>query len=126
MADKMKRFTSWSAKYNTERIKSTLDAMRPDMEARYKAAMVSLLAVDTKIKQVLNSAEVSTILYVPYLSFGRQLWKLSRQQDISGESLQMAATVLREKWRARGLDPDVLLAVQKGVFAIQESEEKKG
>jgi hypothetical protein len=92
------------------------------MEARYKAAMASLLAVDIKIKQVLNAEEVSTILYVPYLSFGRQLWKLSRQQDISGESLQMAATVLREKWRARGLDPDVLLAVQKGVFAIQESE----
>jgi hypothetical protein len=29
-----------------------------------------------------------------YLSFGRQLWKLWRQQDISGESLQMAATVV--------------------------------
>jgi hypothetical protein len=122
VSDKLRRFSSWKAKYNTERIKATLDDMRPDMERRYIEAMTRLLIVDTKVKQALNSEEVSTILYVPYLSFGRQLWKLSRQQDISGESLQMAATVLREKWRARGLDADVLLAVQKNVFAIQESE----
>jgi hypothetical protein len=30
MPDKMKRFTSWKVKYNTERIKATLDAMRPE------------------------------------------------------------------------------------------------
>ena len=122
MSDKMKRFTSWNVKYNTERIKATLDAMRPDMQARYQAAMVSMMAIDTKVKQTLNVHAVSTILYVPYLSFGRQIWKLSRQQDISGESLQLAARVLRDKWRARGLDPDILLDVQKNVFSVQEGE----
>lgn len=122
MPDKMKRFTSWNVKYNTERIKATLDAMRPDMQARYQAAMTAMLAIDTKVKQVLNTNSVSTILYVPYLSFGRQIWKLSRQQDISGESLQLAAKVLRDKWKARGLDQDVLLAVQKEVFSVQEGE----
>jgi hypothetical protein len=122
MSDKMKRFTSWNVKYNTERIKATLDAMRPDMQARYQAAMVSMMAIDTKVKQTLNVHAVSTILYVPYLSFGRQIWKLSRQQDISGESLQLAAKVLRDKWRARGLDADILLDVQKNVFSVQEGE----
>jgi hypothetical protein len=121
MADKMKRFTSWNVKYNTEWVKARLDALRPDMQARYQAAMTVMLAIDTKVKQVLNMQGVSTILYVPYLSFGRQLYKLSRQQDIAGESLELAAQVLREKWRARGLDPDVLLAVQKGVFSVQEA-----
>ena len=120
MPDKMKRFTSWKVKYNTERIKATLDEMRPDMQARYQAAMVSMLAIDTKVKQTLNVHAVSTIQYVPYLSFGRQIWKLSRQQDISGESLQLAARVLRDKWRARGLDADILLDVQKNVFSVQE------
>jgi hypothetical protein len=122
VSDKMKRFTSWSVKYNTERIKATLDAMRPDMQARYQAAMAAMLAIDTKVKQTLNVHAVSTILYVPYLSFGRQIWKLSRQQDISGESLQLAARVMRDKWKARGLDEDVLLAVQTGVFSVKEEE----
>ena len=47
---------------------------------------------------------------------------LSRQQDISGESLQLAARVLRDKWKARGLDMDILLDVQKNVFSVQEGE----
>ena len=122
MSDKMKRFTSWNVKYNTERIKATLDAMRPDMQARYQAAMVAMMAIDMKVKQTLNVHAVSTILYVPYLSFGRQIWKLSRQQDISGESLQLAARVLRDKWHARGLDADILLDVQKNVFSVQEEQ----
>jgi hypothetical protein len=119
MPDKMKRFTSWNAKYNTERIKATLDAMRPDMQARYQAAMTAMFANDMKVKQVLNGKSVSTILYVPYLSFGRQLWKLSREQDIAGDSLQLAAEALRLKWKARGLDEDVLLAVQREVCSVQ-------
>ena len=67
MPDKMKRFTSWNVKYDTQRIKDTIDAMRPDMQARYQAAMARMLVVDTKVKQVLNVNKVSTILYVPYL-----------------------------------------------------------
>ena len=119
MPDKMKRFTSWNAKYNTERIKATIDAMRPEMQSRYQAAMTEMLANDTKVKQILNGQGVSTILYVPYLSFGRQLWKYSREQDIDGHSLQLAAEVLRNKWKARGLDEDVLLAIQREVCSVQ-------
>lgn len=119
MPDKMKRFTSWSAKYNTERIKATLDDMRNDMQARYKAAITEMLAIDTRVKQVLNGKGVSAILYVPYLSFGRQLWKLSREQEIAGDSLQLAAEVLRNKWKARGLVEDVLPAIQQEVCGVQ-------
>ena len=122
MPDKMRRFTSWNVKYDTQRIKDTIDAMRPDMHARYQAAMARMLVVDTKVKQVLNVNKVSTILYVPYLSFARQIWKLSREQDIAGDSLQLAARVLRDKWHARNLDADVLVEVQKAVFSVQEDK----
>ena len=53
-------------------------------------------------------------------SFGRQLYKLSRQQHISGESFAMAAQVLLDKWAARGCDPKVLATVRKDVFDIGE------
>jgi hypothetical protein len=81
--------------------------------------MTAMLANDTKVKQVLNGKSVSTILYVPYLSFGRQLWKYTREQDIDGHSLQLAAEVLRNKWKARGLDEEVLLAIQREVCSVQ-------
>ncbi len=119
MPDKLRRFTSWNAKYNTDRIKATLDSMRPDMQARYQASMEAVMVNDTMVRQVLNGKGVSTILYVPYLSFGRQLWKLSREQNIAGDSLQLAAQALRLKWKARGLDEDVLLAVQQQICSVQ-------
>ena len=55
---------------------------------------------------------------VPYLNFGRQLYKLSRQQGISGESFAMAAQVLLDKWAARGCDPKVLAKIRTDVFDI--------
>jgi len=119
MSDPTKRVASWLAKYNTDRIKATLDDLRPEMVKRYEARVAELYAVETKTKEVLNASEVQTILYVPYINYARQLYKLSRQQNISGESLKMAAQVLLDKWRARGLDPKVLAAIRQEVFAIE-------
>ena len=55
---------------------------------------------------------------MPYLSYGRQLYKLSRQREISGESLKMANKVLHGKWHNRGLSESVLAAIAKDVYDI--------
>jgi len=57
---------------------------------------------------------------VPYLNFGRQLYKLTTQRQIAGDSAAIEAQVLLEKWAKRGLDPDVLAAVRTQVFNIGE------
>jgi hypothetical protein len=57
-------------------------------------------------------------------SFGRQLWKLSLEQDIAWDSLQLAAEALRLKWKARGLNEDVLLAVQREVCSVQPEPQR--
>ena len=120
MTDPAKRAARWKAKYNTERIKGTLDDLKEDMAARYEAAVADLVAMELKVKEVLNQCGVSTAMYVPYLNFGRQLYKLSRQQHISGESYAMAAKVLLDKWHARGCDADVLAKVRSKVFDVGE------
>ena len=61
-----------------------------------------------------------TIYYVPYLNYARQLYKLSRQQGISGESFALGAQVLLDKWSARGLDSAVLARIRTEVFDIVE------
>ena len=118
MSDPNQRLTAWQIKTDTGKVKEILDTMRPDMLKHYEAAVASLCEMETKARQTLNAAGVHTIMYVPYLSYARQLYKLSRQQGISGESFALGAQVLLDKWAARGLNPTVLATIRTEVFDI--------
>ena len=120
MSDSLRRVSRWQAKCTPERTKATLDSIRADMTARYEAATALLSAMETEVKQTLNAKGVNTINYVPYLSFARQLFKLSNRKNISGESMAIEAKVLVDKWAARGLNHDVLVAIRFENFSIDE------
>ncbi len=89
MTNPNQRLTLWTMKTDAGRAKQILDDLRPEMLKHYEAAVASLCEMETKARQTLNAAGVHTIMYVPYLSYARQLYKLSRQQGISGESFAM-------------------------------------
>jgi len=116
MTDPNQRRMNWQIKTDTTRVKQILDDRRPDMLKRYEAAVASLCEMEVKARQTLNAAGVHTIFYVAYLSYARQLYKLSRQQGISGESFVLQAQVLLEKWTNRGLDAGVLGRIRTEVF----------
>jgi hypothetical protein len=120
MTDPKKSADRWKAKYNIKRVGETLNDLREDMAARYEAAISQVYVMEAKVREVINACGVSTSQYVPYLNFGRQLYKLklSRQQSVSGESFAMAAQVLLDKWAARGCDPKVLAKIRTDVFDI--------
>jgi len=118
MSDPTKRTERWMSKYNVERVKDTLNDLKPEMARRYADAMVGLCQMEGKVKEVINARGVSTSQYVPYLNFGRQLYKTTRQRGITGESFAMAAQVLLDKWAARGCDPEVLAQIRTDVFNI--------
>jgi len=117
MSDVTRRIERWQKKYSPAQAKATLDLLQDSMRQRYEAATVAMTAMEIKTKEVLNTRGVHTTNYVPYLSYARQLWKLTRQQFITGESFKMASEVLLQKWAARGQDPDVLAAIRKDVFS---------
>ena len=118
MSDPNQRLMNWQVKTDTGKVKAILDDLRPDMLKHYEAAVASLCEMETKARQTLNAAGVHTIMYVPYLSYARQLYKLSRQQGISGESFALGAQVLLDKWSARGLDSTVLARIRTEVFDV--------
>jgi len=120
MIDPNQRLMNWQIKTDTGKVKQILDDRRPDMLKRYEAAVANLCEMEVKARQTLNAAGVHTIFYVAYLNYARQLYKLSRQKGISGESFAMAAQVLLDKWQARGLNPNVLAAIRTEVFDIGE------
>jgi len=111
---------NWQIKTDTGKVKQILDDRRPDMFKSHEAAVANLCEMEVKARQTLNAAGVHTIFYVAYLNYARQLYKLSRQKGISGESFAMAAQVLLDKWQARGLNPNVLAAIRTEVFDIGE------
>jgi hypothetical protein len=118
MSDQNQRLMNWQIKTDTGRMKETLDTLRPNMLKHYEAAVASLCEMETKARQTLNTAGVHTIMYVPYLNYARQLYKLSRQQSISGESFALGAQVLLDKWANRGLDSAVLARIRSEVFDV--------
>jgi len=115
--DPTKRIAKWNAKFNTERIKGVLDDLRPSMAASVQAVFPLLVSMETQVKQVLDGQGVATIDYPFYLSFGREVWRLLRQ-EVSGESLKQEVAVLVAKWAARGLELPVLQAVRDDVFNV--------
>jgi len=122
MSDPTRRAQKWDAKFNTARVKETLDAMREQMKQRYEAAMAQMWVYEEKTREILNLSGIHTSNYVSYLNYSRQLYKLSRQRHVSGESFAMAAKVLKDKWAARELRPEVLDTIRTQVFDIKEPE----
>jgi len=116
--DPTKRIAKWDTKYDTTRIKATLDAMRPSMFAHVQAQFVSLASMENQVKQTLDASGVSVIQYPFYLCFGREMWHMTHQNEMSGESAAQAAAVQIAKWVARGLNQAVLQAIRTDVFNV--------
>ena len=112
-----KRIAKWDAKFNTERVKATLDDLRPDMLAAVNSVFPLLATMEAEVKQVLDGEGISVILYPFYLNFGRELWSRIRK-GMEGESLAIEAATLIAKWVARGLTQSVLQAIRTDVFNV--------
>jgi len=115
--DPLKRVGKWDAKFKTDRVKAALDDMRPDMFARVQSTFPDIVAMEGQVKQVVDGLGVSMIQIPFYLSFGREIWSLQRN-DVSGETLAIEADVLIQKWVARGLTQAVLEAIRTQVFNV--------
>jgi hypothetical protein len=120
MKDITRRVHRWRKKFTPDKQRATIADIYDDMAQRYEAAMTAVCIMEEKVKQTLDAQGVHTPFYVPYLDFARQLFKLSRQQAISGDSLALAAKVLLDKWVARGADASVLAAIRSEVFNVSE------
>ncbi len=115
--DPTKRIAKWNAKYNLDRVTGTLTDLRPSMYASVQAVFPLITAMELQVKQVLDQEGVSIAQYAYYLSFGRELWRLTRM-DLSGESAAREAAVLIGKWVARGFSQSVLETIRTQVFNI--------
>jgi len=111
------RNQKYDAKYSAANLTRDLTAQLANMTLRMVAVTPQLVAKETAVKQVLDTAGVPTIAYPYYLCFGRELFALERR-EISGESLAIEAATLLAKWVARGLTQSVLQSIRTDVFSV--------
>ncbi len=115
--DPVKRIENWDTKYNLERINAILTEKRPKMLEHVGEVFVSLAAMESQVKQVLDMAGASMIQFPFYLCFGREMWHLTRK-EVSGDALAEEAAVLIAKWVGRGLTQATLETIRSQVFSI--------
>jgi hypothetical protein len=116
--DPTKRIANWDIGFDTARIKTVLDLKRPKMFEHVQAQTVSIVSMETQVKQTCDASGVTVIQYPFYLDFGRELWHMTHEREMSGESAAKEAAVQIAKWVARGLTQSVLQAIRSEVFNI--------
>ena len=116
--DPTKRIANWDIGYNTARIKEVLDLKRPKMFEHVQSQFVSLGSMESQVKQMLDSEGVSVITYPYYLNYGRELWHITHETEMSGESAAKEAATLAQKWVGRNLTLSVLELIRTQVFNI--------
>ncbi len=116
--DPTKRIANWDIGFDTARIKGVLDLKRPKMFEHVQSQFVSIGSMELQVKQVCDASGVSVIQYPFYLDFGREMWHITHETEMSGESAAQEAAVLIAKWTARGLTQAVLQAVRTDVFNV--------
>ena len=113
------RKSAYDAKVDPATLLSDLEAAETQMKAEFTAVVPTITAMELQVKQVCDGAGVPTIQIPFYLCFGRELWKLGRQ-NISGETAAINAAMQLAKWVGRGLTGAVLQAIRTDVFNIAE------
>lgn len=116
--DIVRRLDRWKLKADPERVIELLRELKDDMTHRQEYEQVLLYRAELKARQVLDSAEVPTMLYIYYLNFAREIH--NRSKRYSGASLRREVDVLLEKWVARTLDRAVLGRIRDEAFSVAE------
>jgi hypothetical protein len=115
--DAVQRMESYVLKLNPERVKQDLEKRQNGMLNRQREAIVALTDIEAKVKAVLASEDIPTILYVYYYDFARETFRLQRRLG-GGNGLSKEVTLLIYKWKERTLQQRVLERIRDEVFSI--------
>lgn len=116
------RYKKWALRFSpaSQSLSPAMERLMLDpdqvMPAFTRTCFDAIYTMEGLVRGVLDLAGVSVILYPFYLSFGRQMWKLTGR--ISGESAAIEAELRIVLWVARGLSRSVLEDIRTNVFQV--------
>jgi hypothetical protein len=103
------RSRKFEGKMDPDAVRSRIAALKEDMVEQTLQRQAELVALERDIKGIVEPQGVSTILIPQYLNVGRQLWSLSGR--FTGQTYQNEATLIAQKWVARGLEKDIVNSI---------------
>lgn len=107
--DPARRAAKYAGKVDPDAIRSRFTALKSEMEEQITLIQQELASVENTVKQILADENVSTIFYPMYLSFGKELYGISRKHV--GGTKKLEGDICFAKWKARGLTPAVLISI---------------
>ncbi len=112
------RIKKYDAKITGDVVKARFDALKSVMVEQQEVRFSDLVNLENTVKSIVEPKGVPTILIPHYLNFGRELYSIT--QRFSGATLNTEATLVYQKWKARGLDPALLKAIAQA-FGVDTS-----
>lgn len=119
--DSTRRTAKYSAKIVGDVIKNRFDALKDSMVEQVTDQFALLVAKETAVKNLLTGWGVPTPLIPFYLSYGRELYGITKKH--SGAVAQKEACLATKKWKdpARGLNAYYLQVIASDVFGLDVS-----
>jgi hypothetical protein len=102
------------AKWRIKKYESKGKKLSPETEEKMRIAFTKLVALENAIKGILDKIGVSTTMYVSYITFGKEIFGLSRRH--SGDELNKRIESVMAKWLGRKLDNGILEKIKKCVL----------
>ena len=107
--DPSRRAAKYGAKVDPDAIRSRFSALKSEMEEQITLVQQELASVESQVKQILADENVSTVFYPMYLSFGKELYGISRKHV--GGTKTLEGDICFAKWKARGLTAAILKSI---------------
>jgi len=101
-----KRTTNYDLSVIPDNVRAKFDARKSQMVKGQQEAQSELVDIETKIREKLDDYGVLANFRVPYLNFGRALFRAKGHN--SGIALRKIATAEKAKFVSYGLDPTIL------------------
>jgi len=112
------RLVKYKAKYleRSDTLPTNVIAQKELIEAHQKLHFANFFSYEQRTRTLLDAQGISTTLYPFFLSFSRQVYRLSQQ--FSGESLLLNVNILLLVWVGRGLTQAILETIRDDVWHI--------
>lgn len=105
------RAAKYKAKMDPDAVRLRIVAQKDAMGEQVALVQESIVQVENKVKDILDNATtaIAPCMYPPYLSFGKELFGISRK--FSGKAKTLEGSVAFNKWKARGLTASILKTI---------------
>jgi len=105
------------ANYDPDSIRQSLEKQRDGILEQQAVKQAELEKVENQTKLIISEEGVTSALFVSYLNFARQIWKI--QNTFSSETLKIEADIILYKWTRRGLNEDILKRIRNEIFTLE-------